>query len=103
MIGGGRDRRGHAWSSRGRLWPLGLQTLEKGDPAAARALFEQVTAVAERFDDPDLAALGHLGRGGSLIALGETAKGVALLDEAMVAVTAREVSPVIMGIVYCSA
>lgn len=115
----GEPARGGGWLARARrllddsrldcveqgyvLVPLGRQTLEKGDPAAARALFEQVTAVAERFDDPDLAALGHLGRGGSLIALGETAKGVALLDEAMVAVTAREVSPVIMGIVYCSA
>jgi DNA-binding NarL/FixJ family response regulator len=37
-----------------------------------------------------------------LIHLGRTADGVALLDEAMVAVTAGEVSPLFLGNVYCS-
>jgi ATP/maltotriose-dependent transcriptional regulator MalT len=48
-------------------------------------------------------ALGRLGAGEALIGLGERAEALALLDEAIVAVTAREVSPIVMGIVYCAA
>ena len=46
--------------------------------------------------------LGRMGEGRSLIRLGEIARGMALLDEVMVAVTADEVSPVVVGDIYCS-
>jgi DNA-binding CsgD family transcriptional regulator len=84
------------------LIPQGLQSLMAGDPAAAFATFEQVAAIADRFGDRDLTALGRLGRGQSLIAMSDTARGVPLLDEAMTAVTAGEVSPIVAGIVYCA-
>ena len=45
--------------------------------------------------------MARLGRGRSLIGLGETQKGIALLDDAMVAVTSDELSPLVTGIVYC--
>jgi DNA-binding NarL/FixJ family response regulator len=82
--------------------PEGISRIE-ADPAAALVAFERAAAFAERFDDPDLAALSRLGRGRSLIRLGETARGVALLDDAMVAVTSDELSPIVIGIVYCAA
>jgi DNA-binding NarL/FixJ family response regulator len=84
------------------LIPEALGSLVSGDPATAFATFEQVAAIADRFGDRDLAAFGRLGRGQSLIAMGEAKRGVPLLDEAMTAVIAREVSPIVSGIVYCA-
>jgi DNA-binding CsgD family transcriptional regulator len=90
-------------SERGRLLiPEGLRSLMSGDPVTAFATFEQVASIADRFGDRDLAALGRLGRGQSLIAMNETKRGVPLLDEAMTAVIAGEISPIVSGIVYCA-
>jgi DNA-binding NarL/FixJ family response regulator len=82
--------------------PVALQTLFGGDAARAHEMFEQMAAVAGRFGDADLMALSRLGRGQALINLGRVHEGVAFHDEAMVAVTAGEVSPLISGIVYCA-
>jgi DNA-binding CsgD family transcriptional regulator len=84
------------------LWPEGMQRLVEGDAAAAAASFDQAAKIGERFGDPDLIALARLGLGSSMILLGKTAAGVALLDEVMVTVEAGEVSPVAAGIVYCA-
>ena len=73
-----------------------------GDAATARTAFAQAAAIGARFRDPQLAALARAGEGRCLISLGEPAAGIALLDEAMVAVTAREVSPTAVGDLYCT-
>ena len=85
------------------LVPGALRSLNAGDPADAYQRFGRVAEVADRFGDPDLIALGRLGQGTSLVVLGRTAEGLALLDELMVAVTASELSAVTVGIVYCTA
>ena len=59
-------------------------------------------AAPRRFGDADLAALGRIGRGQSLLEAGRTAAAGDLFDEAMVSVTAGELSPVVAGIVYCA-
>jgi DNA-binding CsgD family transcriptional regulator len=84
------------------LVPVALQSLDQGDAASAYAAFGQAGEMGERFGDRDLTALGQLGRGQALIRLGKSGEGVKLLDEAMVAVTASEVSPVIAGVIYCA-
>jgi DNA-binding NarL/FixJ family response regulator len=84
------------------LIPEGLQSLEAGDAGAALAAFSRVFELGERFRDPDLIALGRLGRGTASIRLAQVPEGLSLLDEAMVAVTSGEVSPIVAGIVYCA-
>jgi DNA-binding NarL/FixJ family response regulator len=84
------------------LLPTGYRAVRSGDTATAQVAFEQATAVGERFGDKDLETLGLQGQGRTLIRQGEITQGVGLLDEAMVAVTAGEVSPLNAGGVYCS-
>ena len=65
------------------LVPAALQALDAGDPAAALALFEQVAAIAERFDDRTSRRCRGWVAARRLIDVGEIDRGVALLDEAM--------------------
>jgi ATP/maltotriose-dependent transcriptional regulator MalT len=83
------------------LIPAALQQLEAGDTDAALRILGEITATAERHRDVDLAVLGRLGTGQAAVLDGDNVRGMTLLDEAMVAVTAGEVSPVVAGIVYC--
>jgi DNA-binding CsgD family transcriptional regulator len=97
------EETGYDGRERGRLLILeGLRSLGSGDPVGAIATFEAMAAIAERFGDRDLATMARMGRGEALIASGETRRGVALLDEAMTAVIAGEVSAIGTGIVYCT-
>jgi ATP/maltotriose-dependent transcriptional regulator MalT len=84
------------------LIPAAIQRIMQGDPVAAHAGFSQAAEIASRFADRDLAALACNGRGRALIRLGNISDGVALLDEAMVAVVAGDVSPIFAGDIYCS-
>jgi ATP/maltotriose-dependent transcriptional regulator MalT len=63
--------------------------------------FVEAGEIAERFADPDATMLARLCRGEALILRGQIAEGMALLDEAMVSVTADEVGPILAGIAYC--
>ncbi len=81
--------------------PDALRHLDAGDAAAAHSAFVQALEIGERFDNADLVALAKLGCGQALIRLDEPVRGVALLDETMIAVTSGEVSPLVAGTIYC--
>lgn len=83
------------------LIPSAIQRIVEGDPAAGHAAFAQAAEIARRFGDRDLSSLACAGRGRALIRLGQLAEGVALLDEAMVAVVAGDVTPLLAGDIYC--
>ena len=84
------------------LIPSAIQSIVQGDAAGGHATFSQAAEIASRFDDPDLASLARHGCGRALIQLGNIAEGIALLDEAMVAVIAGDVAPILAGDIYCS-
>jgi hypothetical protein len=84
------------------LMPVAIRNEIAGDYEAAHAGYVDATSIGERFRDSDLVALAVHAQGTALIKLGRVGQGLALLDEAMVAVTAGEVSPMVTGIVYCS-
>jgi DNA-binding CsgD family transcriptional regulator/tetratricopeptide (TPR) repeat protein len=79
-----------------------LRLVFEGDVVPAQAGFGEAVEIGGRFNDPQLTTLARIGEGRCLIYLGEILKGVALLDEAMVAVDAREVSPIAAGDAYCT-
>jgi DNA-binding NarL/FixJ family response regulator len=77
-----------------------LPRLFEGAPDVSPS-FVRAGETAERFADADASMFARLGRGYALILEGRVADGMALLDEAMVSVTADEVSPMLAGIAYC--
>jgi DNA-binding NarL/FixJ family response regulator len=79
-----------------------LRSVFSGDVGAALDGFCKAAAMGERFLDPELVTLARIGEGRCLVYAGRIAEGVALLDEAMVAVEAREISPIAVGDAYCT-
>jgi hypothetical protein len=88
---------------RGHLLYAGSVRLAfEGDLATAAAGFAQAARIGEHFHAPELVALAGVGHGRCLIQLGVITAGMALLDEAMAAISAKEVSPIAVGDLYCT-
>jgi tetratricopeptide (TPR) repeat protein len=97
------DDSGHECAERGWiLIPLAIQLYRKGDYAGSSATIARAVEIGLQHADRDLVTTARQARGRALIRLGKTHEGLALLDEAMVAVAADEVSPIPAGIIYCS-
>ncbi|HEU5484960.1 MAG TPA: hypothetical protein VFU98_08650, partial [Microlunatus sp.] len=79
-----------------------LGEMGRGEPATALQTYTAVVELAVRFVEPDLAAIGQLGQGEALAALGRVGEAMAKLDEAMLAATTPSVTPEAAGIVYCA-
>ncbi len=74
----------------------------EGDLDRARDFAERAYALATRFRDHDLEMLALHDRGGILVARGQVADGLALMEEAMVAAVAGELSAMTTGRIYCN-
>jgi ATP/maltotriose-dependent transcriptional regulator MalT len=83
------------------LMPLAYQHEASGDFMSAAAVAADAASMAVRFGHADGFALATHIQGDMLIKAGRVREGLSLLDEAMVAVTAGELSPIVTGIVYC--
>ena len=96
------DREGRDCVEQGYLLvPLIFERQAAGDYEAAIATAAEAVAIGERFGDADLFALAAQAQGILLVKQGRVVEGLGLLDEAMVAVTAGELSPIVNGFVYC--
>lgn len=97
------DRDGSACAEQGYLLlPRAEREISLSDSQAAYASAVKAVEIGERFADTDLIACARHIQGRALLQQGQMEQGLALLDEAMVAVVAGELSPVMTGLVYCS-
>jgi class 3 adenylate cyclase len=73
-----------------------------GDYDRALEEAERALEIANRFGDRDLQAVVIHDQGRALVARGQVAEGLPLLDESTVAAVSGELSPLATGIVYCN-
>ncbi len=83
------------------LLPLAFEQQASGDWDAAARTAAAARSCGERFQDADLWALAGHEQGHIRVRQGRIADGLPLLDEAMVAASGGELSPIVTGIVYC--
>lgn len=118
LLNGGELARGGGWIDRAQRlldqrrldcveqgylrYGAALRAVFSGDVAGGLTGFHEAAGMGERFQDQELTTLARIGEGRCLIYSGEMVAGVALLDEAMVAVGANEVSAIATGDAYCT-
>lgn len=118
LLNGGELARGGGWIDRAQRlldqrkldcveqgylrYGAALRAVFSGDVGPALIGFHEAAGMGERFQDAELTTLARIGEGRCLIYSGDVAGGVALLDEAMVAVGANEVSAIATGDAYCT-
>jgi DNA-binding NarL/FixJ family response regulator len=85
------------------LLPVAIRHLMGGDTAAARETAARAGDIGEQFGEPDLLALGRCFEGKALLREGQIARGLAVLDEVIVTLSAPKLTPQVAGIVYCDA
>ena len=83
------------------LLPAVFRQEAAGDLEGAVATAAEAAGIGRRHNDPELMALAIHAQGHMLVLAGRVPEGMPLLDEAMVTVTTAELSPFVIGIVYC--
>lgn len=84
------------------LLPAARQQLLSGDHEACLRTAAEAARMGERYGEADLLALALHLQGIALMESARIDDGLALMDEAMVAVTTDELSPQVTGLIYCS-
>jgi DNA-binding NarL/FixJ family response regulator len=84
------------------LIPAWLMEMDRGDFERGYDLAVRAEGVGERFGDLDLAWLARDDQARALLNLGRVEEGLRLVDEAMIATTSGELSPIVTGIMYCN-
>ena len=84
------------------LIPVWLEQMAGGNYEAGSATAVEAAGIGEQFGDADLVWLARDDQGRALLKQGRVAEGLRLVDEAMVAAAAGELSPIVTGIVYCN-
>jgi DNA-binding CsgD family transcriptional regulator len=84
------------------LLPVAEQHLGEGHGDAAYTTAAGAAEIGECFGDADLIACARHLQGRALIQERQLQTGLAFLDEAMLAVVAGELSPILTGLIYCS-
>lgn len=82
--------------------PVWLEQMGRGQFEEGYATAGQAVEIGERFGDADLAWLARDDQARALMRLGRFEEGRRLIDEALVAATAGDLSPIVTGIVYCN-
>ena len=83
--------------------PVAQRSLGIGEWETARDTAAGAARIGDRFGDRDLVAFARNLEGCALVRSGRVKEGLALIDEAMVAVTSDELTPIITGLTYCIA
>jgi len=98
------EREGRDCVERGYLLlPAAQKHLSAGEFSEAHDAAARAAEVGERFDEADLLAFARNLQGRAFLSAGRIDHGLPLLDEAMVAAVSGELSPVVTGVIYCSA
>ncbi|CAM5247444.1 hypothetical protein SNARM312S_05823 [Streptomyces narbonensis] len=84
-------------------WTDAEEALAHGDPAGALAASDRMTRLAVGSGSPDLLALSRQAASSTLLAQGRRAEALSLLDDAICAATAGELSGMVTGWLYCLA
>jgi DNA-binding CsgD family transcriptional regulator len=83
------------------LLPEAMRQAAAGEFGRTWKATNRAAEIGDRFRDADLTALARSVQGRAAIRMGDTANGVGLLDEAMLAITTENVLPLVATTVYC--
>jgi ATP/maltotriose-dependent transcriptional regulator MalT len=84
------------------LLPAIEHAIRGGELDKAAAIAAAAVEIANRHRDADLLTCSQLDEGRILILQGDVPRGLARLDELMLAVSAQALSPIVTGLMYCA-